>query len=130
MGSVCREIERMQYMNDWLDYLVVGMAVIDPSIMEDLEGVRTQRARNLLGCVKSENRIGFLTECGIKAEDLPVKESVIKEANIVYLRREVKRLGFVVRNAGAIGTADRGFVNELGKCVTRLEELTSAPQSA
>ena len=117
-------------MNDFLDYLIVGMAVIDPSIMEDLEGVRTQRARNLLGCVKSENRIGFLTECGIKAEDLPVKESVIKEANIVYLRREVKRLGFVVRNAGAIGTADRGFVNELGKCVTRLEELTSAPQSA
>ena len=120
----------MQYMDDWLDYMVVGMAVIDPNIMETLDGVRTQRARNLLGCVKSEDRIGFLTECGIKAGDLPVKESVIREANIVFLRREVKRLSFVVRNAGALHTADRGFLDELEGCITRLEELTSAQQSA
>ena len=53
----------MQMNEDWLDYLVLGMAVSDRSLLKEIKGFKSKTASILAELIKAEERKEFLRTC-------------------------------------------------------------------
>jgi len=131
MGSMRlhREVS-MQNHEDWLDYLVLGMAVSDRSLLKEIKGFKSKTASRLAELIKAEERKEFLRTCKVEDSDLPVKESLIKEVNIQYLKKEIAKLSYMIRNASVINVDERTYVKELEKLSKELDDLTPKTEQA
>ena len=55
-----REVFKMHANEDWIDYLVLGMAVADRSLLKEIKGFRSKTATHLAEFIKAEERKEFL----------------------------------------------------------------------
>jgi len=131
MGSMRlhREVS-MQNHEDWLDYLVLGMAVSDRSLLKEIKGFKSKTASRLAELINAEERKEFLRTCKVEDSELPVKESLIKEVNIQYLKKEIAKLSYMIRNASVINVDERTYVKELEKLSSELDALTPKTERA
>tara|TARA_R100001143_G_C3254830_1_gene85131 strand:- start:25 stop:387 length:363 start_codon:yes stop_codon:yes gene_type:complete len=113
-------------MDDWIDYVAVGMMIADRKIADELEGLRSTTADAMMECIKKEDRKEFLRLCKIAPRDLPVKDAVLRECSLKFLEKEVKRLSFLIRNAVACGIeSEHSYIEQLQNVSSKLESLTS-----
>ena len=120
----------MQNHEDWLDYLVLGMAVSDRSLLQEIKGFKSKTASRLAELIKSEERKEFLRTCKVEDSDLPVKESLVREVNVQYLKKEIAKLSYMIRNASVINVDEQVYVKELEKRSGELDALTPKPERA
>ena len=132
MGSVYKY--RKGYGNmmaeDWLDYLVLGMAVSDRSLIKDIKGFKSKTATRLAEFINSEERKEFLRLCKVEDRELPVKEALIREVNTQFLRKEITKLSYMIRNASVINVDERTYVKELETRSRELDDLTPKREQA
>lgn len=113
-------------MDDWIDYVAVGMMIADRKIVDEFEGLRSKTANAMMVSIKEENRKEFLRLCKIAPRDLPAKDAVIRECTLKFFQKEVKRLSFLIRNAVACGIeSDHSYIEQLQITTSKLESLTS-----
>ena len=115
---------------DWLDYLVLGMAVSDRSLLKEIKGFKSKTATRLAELITAEERKEFLRLCKVEDRKLPVKEAVIREVNAQFLRKEITRLSYMIRNASVINVDERTFVKELVQRSNELDDLTPRKEPA
>ena len=115
---------------DWLDYLVLGMAVSDRSLIKEIKGFKSKTASRLAELIKAEERKEFLRTCKIEGSDLPVKESLIKEVNVQFIKKEISKLSYMIRNASALNVDERTYVKELERRSQELDDLTPKQERA
>ena len=115
---------------DWLDYLVLGMAVSDRSLLKDIKGFKSKTAARLAELISSEERREFLRTCKIEDSDLPVKESLIREVNVQFIKKEITKLSYMIRNASVINVDERTYIKELEKRSKELDDLTPKTEQA
>jgi hypothetical protein len=131
MGSMRlhREVS-MQNHEDWLDYLVLGMAVSDRSLLKEIKGFKSKTASRLAELINAEERKEFLRTCKIEDSDLPVRESLVREVNVQFLKKEITKLSYMIRNASVINVDERIYVKELEKRSCELDALTPKQERA
>ena len=131
MGSMRlhREVS-MQNHEDWLDYLVLGMAVSDRSLLKEIKGFKSKTASRLAELINAEERKEFLRTCKIEDSDLPVRESLVREVNIQFLKKEITKLSYMIRNASVINVDEHIYVKELEKRSSELDALTPKQERA
>jgi len=132
MGSVYKH--RKGYGNmmaeDWLDYLVLGMAVSDRSLVKEIKGFKSKTATRLAEFINAEERKEFLRLCKVDSRDLPVKEALIREVNIQFLKKEITKLSYMIRNASVMNINERTYVKELERRSKELDDLTPNHEKA
>ena len=132
MGSVYKH--RKGYGNmmaeDWLDYLVLGMAVSDRSLVKEIKGFKSKTATRLAEFINAEERKEFLRLCKVEDRDLPVKEALIREVNTQFLRKEITKLSYMIRNASIMNIDERIYVKELETRSKELDALTPKKEKA
>lgn len=132
MGSVRLQggVWNMHANEDWLDYLVLGMAVSDRSLLKEIKGFKSKTATRLAELITAEERKEFLRLCKVEDRKLPVKEAVIREVNAQFLRKEITRLSYMIRNASVINVDERTYVKELEQRSNELDDLTPRKEPA
>ena len=115
---------------DWLDYLVLGMAVADRSLLKDIKGFKSKTATRLAEFITAEERKEFLRLCKVGDRDLPVKEALIREVNTQFLKKEITRLSYMIRNASVVNVDERAYIKELEKRSSELDALTPKKEQA
>ena len=120
----------MQNHEDWLDYLVLGMAVSDRSLLKEIKGFKSKTASRLAELINAEERKEFLRTCKIEDSDLPVRESLVREVNVQFLKKEITKLSYMIRNASVINVDERIYVKELEKRSSELDALTPKQERA
>tara|TARA_R100000306_G_C4337212_1_gene123371 strand:- start:302 stop:724 length:423 start_codon:yes stop_codon:yes gene_type:complete len=132
MGSVYKH--RKGYGNmmaeDWLDYLVLGMAVSDRSLVKEIKGFKSKTATRLAEFINAEERKEFLRLCKVEDRDLPVKEALIREVNTQFLRKEITKLSYMIRNASIMNIDERIYIKELETRSKELDALTPKKEKA
>ena len=117
------------HMDDWIDYITVGMMIADRKI--EVEGLRSATANALIKCIKDEDRKEFLRLCKIAPQDQSVKDAVLRECTLKFLQKEVKRLSFLIRNAVSCGIeSEHSYIEQLQTVSSKLESLTSDKATA
>ena len=132
MGSVrfYREVFGMHANEDWIDYLVLGMAVADRSLLKEIKGFRSKTASSLAELIKSENRKEFLRLCKLEDRSLPVKDALVREVNVQFLRKEISKLSYMIRNSHSLKVDEYTYVKELERCSKELDALTPKTEQA
>ena len=132
MGSVRLQggVWNMHANEDWLDYLVLGMAVADRSLLKEIRGFRSKTASSLAEYITCENRKDFLRLCKVECRELPVKEALLREVNVQFLRKEINKLSYMIRNSHALKVDEYTYVKELERCSKELDTLTSKSEQA
>ena len=109
---------------------MLGMAVSDRSLLKDIKGFKSKTASRLAEMINAEERREFLRMCKVDDCDLPVKESLIKEVNIQFLKKEITKLSYMIRNASVINVDEKVYVRELEKRTGELDALTQKQEPA
>jgi len=120
----------MQMQEDWLDYLVLGMAVADRSLIKEIKGFKSKTAARLAELINAEERKEFLRMCKVEDSDLPVKESLVREVNIQFVKKEISKISYMIRNASVINVDERTYIKELEKRSKELDALTPKQEQA
>ena len=115
---------------DWLDYLVLGMAVSDRSLLKEIKGFKSKTATHLAEFITSEERKEFFRLCKVGDRDLPVKEALIREVNVQFLKKEITKLSYMIRNASVMNVDERTYIKELETRSKELDDLTPKQEQA
>jgi len=80
--------------------------------------------------ITGEKRKEFLRLCKVECRELPVKEALLREVNVQFLRKEINKLSYMIRNSHALKVDEYTYVKELERCSKELDALTPKKEKA